>query len=108
MIFINAKMTVKDAHLDSFLDQVSDYTEACRAEEGNLWFEWYRSTDEPNVFLLSEGFTDEGAQAHVKSEHFKRGLETMRPLLAKTPDIISRQVDGNGWDKMGELQIDER
>lgn len=106
MIFINVKFTVKDRHMETFLDQVSAYTEACQAEEGNLWFEWYRSTEAPNIFLLSEGFTDEGAQAHVQSDHFRTGLETMRPLLARTPEIISRQVEGNGWDEMGELKID--
>ena len=30
----------------------------------------------------------------------------MRPHLVSTPQIISRQVDGEGWEPMGELQID--
>jgi hypothetical protein len=30
----------------------------------------------------------------------------MRPLLASTPQIISRTMDGDDWDAMGELQID--
>jgi hypothetical protein len=33
-------------------------------------------------------------------------LEAMRPALAQTPAIVSRQVDGSGWDEMGELKID--
>ena len=30
----------------------------------------------------------------------------MRPMLTATPKIVSRLVDGDGWDAMGELQID--
>lgn len=106
MIAITVKFCVKDEYADQWPELVAEFTEATRAEEGNLWFEWYRSTEAPNIFLLSEGFTDEGAQAHVQSDHFRTGLETMRPLLARTPEIISRQVEGNGWDEMGELKID--
>lgn len=42
----------------------------------------------------------------MNSEHFAKGLEAMRPMLLSTPKIISRQIDGDDWDAMGELQID--
>ncbi|CAL8974823.1 hypothetical protein TESS_TESS_00690 [Tessaracoccus sp. O5.2] len=29
----------------------------------------------------------------------------MRPHLVATPKIISRTIDGAGWDEMGELRI---
>lgn len=29
----------------------------------------------------------------------------MRPLLAATPKIISRTIEGDDWGEMGELQI---
>lgn len=29
----------------------------------------------------------------------------MRPFLTATPKIVSRQVEGSGWDEMGELKI---
>lgn len=107
MYLIVVKFPVKPEHLDSWPEQVSAFTEATRAEEGNLFFEWSRSLEEPNVFVLVEGFTDDGAAPHVNSDHFKAGIETMRPLLSATPKIISRQVDGDdGWGAMGELQID--
>lgn len=34
-----------------------------------------------------------------------KGLESMRPLLASTPKIISRTIEGDDWDEMGELKI---
>ncbi|MDI3329427.1 MAG: putative quinol monooxygenase [Micrococcus sp.] len=106
MIFIVVKFPVKPEHVDGFMDRVRDYTESTRAEEGNLWFEWSRSVEDPNEFVLVEAFKDGAGEAHVNSEHFTAGLEAMRPVLAATPKIVSRQVEGEGWDRMGELQVD--
>lgn len=106
MIFIVVKFPVKPEHVDGFMDRVRDYTQSTRAEEGNLWFEWSRGVEDPNEFVLVEAFKDGAGEAHVNSEHFTAGLEAMRPVLAATPKIVSRQVDGEGWDRMGELQVD--
>lgn len=106
MIFIVVKFDVKPENAESFPAVVRDFTESTRAEPGNLWFEWSRSLDKPNEYVLVEAFTDEGAEPHVNSDHFAAGLESMRPLLASTPKIISRKIDGDGWDEMGELVID--
>ncbi|GAA3708796.1 putative quinol monooxygenase [Zhihengliuella alba] len=106
MIFIVVKYKVKPEEAETFIEKNRAFTEATRAEEGNLWFEWSRSVEDPNEFVLVEAFKDDAGEAHVTSEHFKRGLETMRPLLAETPRIVSRMVEGEGWDRMGELQVD--
>jgi quinol monooxygenase YgiN len=106
MILIVVKFPVRPEHVDGFMERVRDYTESTRAEEGNLWFEWSRSVEDPNEFVLVEAFKDGAGEAHVNSAHFTAGLEAMRPVLAATPKIVSRQVEGEGWDRMGELQID--
>ncbi|MEW1981120.1 putative quinol monooxygenase [Citricoccus sp. NPDC079358] len=105
MIFIVVKYQVKPEYTDTFLDSVAEFTAATRAEEGNLWFEWSRSVEDPNGFVLVEAFKDGTGEAHVASDHFAAGLESMRPLLAATPQIVSRQIEGEGWDEMGELQV---
>ncbi|XKH57410.1 antibiotic biosynthesis monooxygenase [Citricoccus nitrophenolicus] len=105
MIFIVVKYQVKPEYTDTFLDSVAEFTAATRAEEGNLWFEWSRSVEDPNEFVLVEAFKDGAGEAHVSSPHFSAGLESMRPLLAATPKIVSRQIEGEGWDEMGELQV---
>ena len=75
-------------------------------EPGNIFFEWSMSLDTDDEWVLVEAFQDDAAEAHVTSDHFAAGLEAMRPALAETPRIISRQVEGTGWDEMGELKID--
>ena len=107
MYFIVVKYQVKPEFTDSFMDHVAEFTKATRAEEGNLWFDWSISVEDPNEFVLVEAFRDdEAAGAHVNSAHFAAGLESMRPLLLSTPKIVSRKVDGEDWDAMGELVID--
>ena len=106
MYFIVVKFPVKPEWSDRWLDLVDGFTKATRAEPGNLFFEWSRSVEDPNEFVLVEAFTDDGAGPHVSSEHFKQAMADMPQALASTPRIISKQVDGDGWGPMGELQID--
>ncbi len=106
MIFIVVKFRTKPEWTDRWLEVVRPFTEATRAEPGNRWFEWSRSVEDPNEFVLVEAFDDDAAEAHVSSDHFAAGLEAMRPALVETPRIVSQQVDQDGWNAMGELQID--
>lgn len=107
LISIIVKFQVKPESADSFTDITREFTEATRAEPGNKWFEWSRSIENPNEYVLLEAFDDDAASDHVNSDHFKKGLESMRPHLVETPKILSRQVEGDGWDRMGELQIEQ-
>ncbi|MGW5053597.1 putative quinol monooxygenase [Actinokineospora sp. NPDC004072] len=107
MIFIVVKFPVKPEHADTWLEKVRPFTEATRAEPGNLWFEWSRSAEDPNTFILVEAFQDDAGEAHVTSQHFTDALTTMRDLVSRTPDIVSTTIEGaTGWSKMGELAID--
>ncbi len=106
MYFIVVKFPTKPEWSDRWLDLVHEFTQATRQEPGNLWFEWSRSVEDPTEFVLVEAFTDDGAGPHVNSDHFKAGLAAMRQAVRSTPKIISRQVDGDGWDAMGELQVE--
>jgi len=106
MYLIVVKFPTKTEWADRWMDVVADFTAATRAEPGNLWFEWSRSVEDPNEFVLAEAFTDDGAGPHVSSEHFARAMQQMPKALTATPRIISRQVDGTGWDTMGELTIE--
>ncbi|MBJ8345786.1 putative quinol monooxygenase [Antrihabitans sp. YC2-6] len=107
MIFIVVKFPVKTDYVDEWLSRVDSFTQATRNEPGNLWFEWSRSIDDPTTFVLVEAFQDDAAAAHVGSDHFKKALIDMRPLIRRTPDIVSTTIEGaTGWSKMGELSLD--
>ena len=106
MYFIVVKFETKPEWTDRWMDLVAEFTEATRSEPGNLWFEWSRSVDDPATYVLVEAFTEDGAAAHVQTPHFAQALVDLRQGVAATPKIVSRQVEGNGWDEMGEIQVD--
>lgn len=107
MIFIVVKFPVKPEYVDSWLERVDAFTQATRSETGNLWFEWSRSVDDPTTFVLVEAFRDGAAGNHVNSEHFRAAMEDLRPLVSRTPEIVSTTVeDADSWAEMGELAID--
>ncbi|WP_231747382.1 putative quinol monooxygenase [Auraticoccus cholistanensis] len=106
MYFIVVKFQTKPEWTDRWLGLVDDFTRATRAEPGNLWFEWSRSVENPHEFVLVEAFTDDGAAPHVQSEHFQKAMKDLPQALASTPKIVSRQVEGEGWGEMGEMQVE--
>ncbi|MCX4751092.1 antibiotic biosynthesis monooxygenase [Kitasatospora sp. NBC_01287] len=107
MIFIVVKFQVRPEHTDSWTSHVEPFTRATRAEPGNLWFEWSRSVEEPDTYVLVEAFQDGAGEAHVNSDHFRAAMETMRPLVQRAPQIVSTTIEGaDGWGRMGELGIE--
>ena len=67
MIFIVTKNKVRRKYADEWVSLVDDFTTATRAEPGNLFFDWYRSVDDPTVYVLVEAFQDKAAgEAHVE------------------------------------------
>ena len=105
MIFIVVKFSVRPNRSDEWLSLVADFTTATLAEPGNTFFEWFRSVDNLNQFLLVEGFRDRAAgEAHVNSEHFKTSMAWMPDAISDTPEIVSVEAPGDGWSRMAEVQ----
>lgn len=106
MILINVRFRPLPENTENFRELVKDFTEASRAEEGNLFFEWYRSTDDPREYILVEGFKDDAAEAHVNSDHFKAAQELFPQILEETPQIINTLIEGKTeWDEMAEFKV---
>lgn len=107
MIFIVVKFETKPEWADRWPDLVAAFTAATRAEEGNLWFEWSRSLDDPAEYVLVEAFRDgDAGSAQVNSDHFKRAMQELPQALKSTPKIISQTVEATGWSRMGEMTVD--
>jgi len=105
VIFITAKFLVKPEDADRWPEITREFTEATRAEPGNLWFQWSRSVDNPEEYVLVEAFQDEAAAAHVGSDHFKLAQQTLPPHLVETPRIVNFTVPGTDWSELGEMAV---
>jgi quinol monooxygenase YgiN len=79
-----------------------------QSRTGNISFEWSRSVDDPNVYVLVEAFKDSDAGAtHVKSDHFKAAIARMPDLLAASPQIIYADIPAEDWAPMAEFEVRE-
>lgn len=109
MIFITAKFPVLPEHAESWPELARSFTEATRAEEGCLWFDWSRSLDDPHEYVLVEAYRDdEAGAAHVQSAHFQRATSELPRYLAATPQIVNVAVEGTQWASLGEMAVPER
>jgi len=107
LIFITARFRVLPEHADAWPDISRAFTEATRAEPGCLWYDWSRSLDDPDEYVLVEAFRDDDAgAAHVTSEHFKTAQQELPQYLAETPRIVNTTVPGTEWSELGELAVD--
>ncbi|MET9227654.1 putative quinol monooxygenase [Lentzea sp. NPDC003310] len=109
MIFITAKFAVLPEHAEAWPEISRSFTEATRAEPGCLWFDWSRSIDDPNEYVLVEAFRDgDAGGAHVQSEHFRTAQKELPQYLASTPRIVSQTVDQDDWSALGEMEVAPR
>ncbi|MFW0796235.1 putative quinol monooxygenase [Gordonia sp. CPCC 205515] len=105
MILIVVKWPVKPEYAEQWPELTREFTEATRAEPGNKWFDWSRSLDDPNTYVLVEAFDDDAAEAHVTGDHFKKAQAELTQYIVRTPDIINFQIDQDDWSKLGEFEV---
>lgn len=108
MITITVKWPVKPEYAGEWIEISKEFTEATRAEPGCLWFDWSRSVDDPNEFVLIEAFADGDAGGrHVNSDHFAKAMASLGEYVTARPRIISYEIDQDGWNELGELQFND-
>ena len=106
MIFITVKWPVLPEYADRWPEIAAEFTEATRGEPGCLWFDWSRSLDDPDEYVLVESFRDdEAGGAHVQSDHFKAAQRELPPHLAETPRIVNFSVPQDDWSELGEMRV---
>jgi quinol monooxygenase YgiN len=97
---------VKPAAADRWGEITAAFTAATRAEPGCLWFDWSRSLDDPNEYVLVEAFRDGAAGgAHVSSDHFAAARRELPQYLVETPRIVNFEVPGEDWSELGEMKV---
>jgi quinol monooxygenase YgiN len=106
MIFITAKFRIRPEFADEWPKISDEFTQATRNEPGCLWYDWSRSVEDPNEYVLVEAFRDgDAGAAHVQSEHFKNAQRTLPPYLVETPRIVNFEIPQDDWSELGELAV---
>ncbi|MBC6460267.1 putative quinol monooxygenase [Actinomadura sp. HBU206391] len=105
MIFITVKFEVRPEDAERWPEITRAFTEATRAEPGCLWFDWSRSIDNPNEYVLVEAFRDDAGAAHVESDHFKAAQRELPAHLAATPRIVNVTIPQDDWSVLGEMAV---
>ncbi len=78
MVIVVVKYRAPEGVREKFIKQLFDegLPQACRAEEGNIAYDYYYSVEDPNEVLLLEAWKDNQALAdHGKFPHFIRIAE---------------------------------
>ena len=93
MIFITAKFQIKPEYADEWPKIADEFTQATRNEPGCLWYDWSRSVEDPNEYVLVEAFRDDAAGgAHVQTAHFAAATEELPAYLSATPRIVNYKI----------------
>jgi quinol monooxygenase YgiN len=103
MIFIVVKWTIKPERSGNWLAEVEEFTQGTRSEPGNIFFEWSRSVENPDQFVLVEAFGNDAAAAHVNSDHFKKFVAWAPDYVDESPQIINATIPGTDWSRMAEV-----
>jgi quinol monooxygenase YgiN len=107
MILIVVKHPVRPQYADNWPNLVETFTAATRAEPGNICFDWFRSVEDPSLYVLVEAFEDGAAgQAHVNSVHFEAAMTELPKWLSDVPEIVNVEIPGQGWSRMAEMHLE--
>ncbi|QHV96488.1 putative quinol monooxygenase [Spirosoma endbachense] len=89
-----AKWQVKEGKLETVLALLANLSPQSREENGNLFYNVYQSTTDPNVIVLLEGYTNEVALAeHRNSPYFQKiVIQEIVPLLENREVILTTEL----------------
>ena len=80
---IVARVIVKPGQEKAFVEVASQLVTATRAEEGNLFYTLYQSTENPAEFIFYEEYKDDAAfETHASSAHFAAFAEAIQDMVS--------------------------
>jgi len=78
-----ARVAVKEGQEKEFIEIASKLVASTRAEEGNLFYMLYQSTENPSIFIIYEEYKDDNAfEVHANSAHFAAFTEASSGMMA--------------------------
>lgn len=102
MIVTIVTVNVKPEKVNDFIAASTRNHKSSIQEPGNLRFDFLRSEDDPNRFVLYEAYQSrEAAAAHKKTRHYLEWKDTVADWMAKSrtgdPYIVLEPQDKNLW-----------
>jgi|AntRauTorckE6833_2_1112554.scaffolds.fasta_scaffold133658_1 quinol monooxygenase YgiN len=88
MIKVVAKFVIKKEKIDEVKSITKDLIEKTRKEDGNIKYELYQGTDNPQIFSFIEEWKSKDAlEAHMGTEHFKKAVPELENISVSEPEI---------------------
>lgn len=89
MIVKNVTFHIKSENINEFIEATIENRDNSRKEEGIVCFDFLQCKDEPNKFLLYEGYKSEKAmEDHLETEHFKKWIDTVEDYFLSPRDKV--------------------
>lgn len=97
MIIIHARLYVKPEYVEAFLEKSKVLVAGSQAEEGNISYDLFRQTDEPETFIVVEEWKDmEAIEFHNNTPHFTGFFAEAGSYFAKPAQVkrvlVEREV----------------
>ena len=94
MLTVVAKSIVKEGKIEEFKKYADEIIKETRKEEGNISYNLYEDSKEPNILTFIEFWrNEEDLQKHFNSKHFQELLPKMGELQKSESDInIYREI----------------
>ena len=85
-VTIIARVEIAPEHADAFEAAYVTVAETVREEPGCIFYEGYRSQDQPTLFYFRECFASADAvEAHGEYPHMRQFFETVMPWVVDGP-----------------------
>ena len=86
--FIIARFLARDGHAEEVAPLLLGFVEPSRAEDGCVFYDLYRDQENPNLFVIVDGWRDQVAfEAHAGGVHVAHTLAALAPHLDGEPVI---------------------
>lgn len=89
MLVVHGTFRVKPEAIDRLRAALGPVLAATREEEGNVFYDWAQSVEDPGTFYSVEIWRSrQDSDAHMASEHVATGFADVPDMLAAPPEVV--------------------
>ncbi|WP_010240523.1 putative quinol monooxygenase [Clostridium arbusti] len=90
MVIKNVTFYIKSENIKEFIEATIENRDNSRKEKGVICFDFLQCKDEPNKFLLYEGYkSEEAMEEHLKTEHFEKWINAVEKYFSSPRDKVT-------------------